>query len=275
MVARAELEPPQWETSNPRLMPCRQRFPACSCAAAPRAAPFSTPPTCPPDMPTATACCWRDGLARPAPDRRPRRRRPADQQGRDRSQLDPARRRPRLPVRAGADRQGIVDTTPNCGNMLAGVGAVRARDRHGRAARRRRNAAGAARSTPSKIETSRADARRRSDYNGDARIDGVPGTAAPIVLNFLDAAGSVCRQDAADRQRASTRSTASKSPASTTACRWCMMRAGDVGRTGYESLEAAQRRHRAEGAHRARSASRPGRDGLGDVTSKSGTRRWR
>ena len=27
---------------------------------------------------------------------------------------------------------------------------------------------------------------------GDARIDGVPGTAAPITINFLDAAGSVC-----------------------------------------------------------------------------------
>ena len=29
-------------------------------------------------------------------------------------------------------------------------------------------------------------------YGGDARIDGVPGTAAPIAVEFLDAAGSVC-----------------------------------------------------------------------------------
>ena len=28
-------------------------------------------------------------------------------------------------------------------------------------------------------------------YTGDARIDGVPGTAAPIVLNFMDVVGSV------------------------------------------------------------------------------------
>jgi 4-oxalomesaconate tautomerase len=34
------------------------------------------------------------------------------------------------------------------------------------------------------------DARLR--YLGDARIDGVPGTAAPISINFLDTAGSVC-----------------------------------------------------------------------------------
>lgn len=30
------------------------------------------------------------------------------------------------------------------------------------------------------------------DYEGDARIDGVPGTAAPVPLAFLDVAGSVC-----------------------------------------------------------------------------------
>jgi 4-oxalomesaconate tautomerase len=29
-------------------------------------------------------------------------------------------------------------------------------------------------------------------YGGDARIDGVPGSAAPITINFLDTAGSVC-----------------------------------------------------------------------------------
>jgi 4-oxalomesaconate tautomerase len=32
----------------------------------------------------------------------------------------------------------------------------------------------------------------RLQYTGDARIDGVPGTAAPISINFLDTAGSVC-----------------------------------------------------------------------------------
>ncbi len=32
----------------------------------------------------------------------------------------------------------------------------------------------------------------RVRYDGDARIDGVPGTAAPIKIKFLDTAGSVC-----------------------------------------------------------------------------------
>lgn len=30
------------------------------------------------------------------------------------------------------------------------------------------------------------------EYGGEARIDGVPGTASPIILNFLDIAGSTC-----------------------------------------------------------------------------------
>jgi 4-oxalomesaconate tautomerase len=30
------------------------------------------------------------------------------------------------------------------------------------------------------------------EYEGDAAIDGVPGTAAPVPLNFLDTAGSIC-----------------------------------------------------------------------------------
>jgi 4-oxalomesaconate tautomerase len=30
------------------------------------------------------------------------------------------------------------------------------------------------------------------NYQGDATVDGVPGTAAPIVCNYLDVAGSVC-----------------------------------------------------------------------------------
>ena len=32
----------------------------------------------------------------------------------------------------------------------------------------------------------------RVEYDGDARIDGSPGTSAPITINFLDTAGSVC-----------------------------------------------------------------------------------
>ena len=86
--------------------------------------------------------------------------------------------------------EGRVDTTPNCGNMLAGVGPfaietgiVPARDDV----------------TPVRVRMLNSDnlcellvetPGSRVNYDGDAHIDGVPGTAAPIVCNYLDVAGS-------------------------------------------------------------------------------------
>jgi 4-oxalomesaconate tautomerase len=85
-----------------------------------------------------------------------------------------------------------VDTTPNCGNMLAAVvpfalerGIVKAQGD----------------TTTLRVLTLNTDMQcditvrtpnGRVEYAGDARIDGVPGTAAPIAINFLDTAGSVC-----------------------------------------------------------------------------------
>jgi len=43
-------------------------------------------------------------------------------------------------------------------------------------------------STPANVPSSEGAV----EYEGDARIDGVPGTAAPIALEFLDVAGSSC-----------------------------------------------------------------------------------
>jgi 4-oxalomesaconate tautomerase len=86
--------------------------------------------------------------------------------------------------------EGRVDTTPNCGNMLAGVGPfaieqglVEARDGV----------------TPVRVKMLNSDnlcellvetPGKRVSYEGDTHIDGVPGTAAPIVCNYLDVAGS-------------------------------------------------------------------------------------
>ncbi|MEO8465604.1 MAG: 4-oxalomesaconate tautomerase [Gammaproteobacteria bacterium] len=86
--------------------------------------------------------------------------------------------------------EGRVDTTPNCGNILAGVapfaietGIIAARDRV----------------TPVRVRMLNSDnlcellietPGKRVNYDGTARIDGVPGTAAPIVCNYLDVAGS-------------------------------------------------------------------------------------
>jgi len=86
----------------------------------------------------------------------------------------------------------VVDTTPNCGNILAGVapfaierGLVVARDPETRVRVRTVNTGTVADIT---VQTPNG----RVSYAGDARIDGVPGTAAPVAIDFLDAEGSVC-----------------------------------------------------------------------------------
>jgi 2-methylaconitate cis-trans-isomerase PrpF/tripartite-type tricarboxylate transporter receptor subunit TctC len=87
--------------------------------------------------------------------------------------------------------QRSVDTRPNCGNMLSGVvpfaleqGLIEATE--GTTTARIFNV-----NTGSRIEVTVQTPGRRITYEGDARIDGVAGTAAPIHLNFLDAWGAV------------------------------------------------------------------------------------
>jgi 2-methylaconitate cis-trans-isomerase PrpF len=87
--------------------------------------------------------------------------------------------------------QRSVDTRPNCGNMLSGVGPfaieqglVEARD--GETTVRVFNV-----NTRSRIDVTVLTPGRRVTYAGDAGIDGVAGRAAPVRLNFLDAWGAV------------------------------------------------------------------------------------
>ena len=88
--------------------------------------------------------------------------------------------------------KALVDTTPNCGNILAGTapfaierGLIKASDPVTKVVVRTVNTGTVAELL---IETPKG----RVNYEGNARIDGVPGTHAPIPINFLDAAGSVC-----------------------------------------------------------------------------------
>lgn len=84
-----------------------------------------------------------------------------------------------------------VDTRPNCGNMLSGVapfaieqGLIAAQD--GTTKVRVHNV-----NTGARIDVTVRTPGGRVTYAGDARIDGVAGTAAPILLDFLDAWGAV------------------------------------------------------------------------------------
>ena len=89
-------------------------------------------------------------------------------------------------------KEPLVDTTPNCGNMLAAVvpfaierGMVAARGEVTTLRVLTKNTG-----TLCDIEVQTPGG--RMEYAGKARIDGVPGTAAPVNISFLDTAGSVC-----------------------------------------------------------------------------------
>lgn len=89
-----------------------------------------------------------------------------------------------------------VDTTPNCGNMLAAAlpfaieSGLLTPDGDTTTARvLTLNTNMVAEIT---IHTPLGADGRYVEYAGDAGIDGVPGTAAPVTINFLDTAGSVC-----------------------------------------------------------------------------------
>ncbi|MFS8979313.1 4-oxalomesaconate tautomerase [Cupriavidus necator] len=88
--------------------------------------------------------------------------------------------------------KALVDTTPNCGNMLAAVvpfaletGLVQA---NGKASTYRVLTRNTGMQCDITVQTPEGAIR----YDGDARIDGVPGTSSPVLINFLDTAGSVC-----------------------------------------------------------------------------------
>ncbi|MBX9594832.1 MAG: 4-oxalomesaconate tautomerase, partial [Roseomonas sp.] len=86
--------------------------------------------------------------------------------------------------------RALVDTRPNCGNMLAGVGpfAIEAglvRATGEETVVRIRNV-----NTGALVDAAVKTPGGRVTYEGGAAIPGVAGTAAPIVLRFRDVAGS-------------------------------------------------------------------------------------
>ena len=128
-----------------------------------------------------------------------------------------------------------VDTTPNCGNMLAAVvpfaletGMVTPQGATSTFRVLTLN-------TDMQCDITVPTPGGQVEYDGDARIDGVPGTAAPIKINFLDTAGSVCSgllptghvRDVIDGVEVTCIDNGMP---------LVMFRAADVGRTGYEDV---------------------------------------
>lgn len=85
---------------------------------------------------------------------------------------------------------GLVDFKPTCGNILSGVGPAALEmgliAPQGDVTRIRIHSV----NTGAKVEAVERTPGGRVAYAGEAAIDGVPGTAAPIYLNFMDVVGS-------------------------------------------------------------------------------------
>ena len=132
--------------------------------------------------------------------------------------------------------QPIVTDSQNCGNILAGVGPfaierglVAANDPETRVSIFMENTGQVAVAT---VSTPGG----KVNYEGDASISGVPGTAAPIPLTFRDTAGSSCGallptgKGCEEIERVSVTLIDNGMPC-------VVMRAADVGTTGYEDRE--------------------------------------
>jgi 4-oxalomesaconate tautomerase len=132
--------------------------------------------------------------------------------------------------------QAIVTDAQNCGNLLAGVGPfaierglIEAQEGESSVTIFMKNSGQVAVATVSTPG-------RKVSYAGEARIDGVPGTAAPVPLEFRDTAGSSCgallptghAADEIDGVRCTLIDNGMP-------C--VVMKAEDVGATGYEDRE--------------------------------------
>jgi 4-oxalomesaconate tautomerase len=130
-----------------------------------------------------------------------------------------------------------VSTAQNCGNILAGVapfaierGIVRVTGSDTKVRIFMVN-------TDQRVVATVQTPGGRPTYDGEARIDGVPGTAAPIPLSFADTAGSTCGA------LLPTGNTVDRIDGIDVTCidngmPVVIMRAADLGRTGYETRDA-------------------------------------
>lgn len=132
--------------------------------------------------------------------------------------------------------QANVSGAQNCGNILAGIGPfaiehgiVPAKDGVTDVRIFMRNTGSIA---VASVQTPGG----KVEYQGDARIDGVPGTSAPIPLDFLDVAGSSCGA-LLPTGNAIDRVNGIELTAIDNGMPVVVMRASDFGKTGYESPE--------------------------------------
>ncbi len=88
--------------------------------------------------------------------------------------------------------EAVVDTKPNCGNMLAGVGPFAIEKGMVKATNPETGVRIFMVNSEMIAEATVQTPGGRVDYDGDVHIDGVPGAAAGIPIAFLDTEGSAC-----------------------------------------------------------------------------------
>jgi 4-oxalomesaconate tautomerase len=164
--------------------------------------------------------------------------------------------------------QALVSDAQNCGNILAGIGPfaierglVAARDGETKVTIFMENTGQIAVAT---VQTPGG----KVTYDGEARIDGVPGTAAPVPLEFRDTAGSSCGA-LLPTGNAFDEVNGVRVTLIDNGMPCVVMKAEDVGVTGYESREeldnASELKARIEAIRLAVGAAM----NLGDVREKS------
>ncbi|PJG58303.1 4-oxalomesaconate tautomerase [Aeromonas cavernicola] len=169
-----------------------------------------------------------------------------------------------------ADR---VDTSPNCGNMLAAVvpfalerGLIEAR---GDLSCYRVLTSNTGMACDIQVQTPAGTLR----YDGTAHIDGVPGAAAPISINFLDTAGSLCTGLLPTGQ-VSDRVLLAEGDELEVTCidngmPLVILRASDLGLSGYESVAELNDHHSLKRRLEALRLACGQLMGLGDVSQKN------
>lgn len=160
-----------------------------------------------------------------------------------------------------------VDTTPNCGNMLAAVGPFALERGLVKAGDPETTLRILTVNTGMLCDVTLQTPGGRVTYEGDARIDGAPGTSAPIKINFLETAGSVCGK-LLPTGRARDEFDGVPATCIDNGMPVVVIRAADLGRTGYESRDAlnadTELKARLESIRLKAGAAM----GLGDVTRK-------
>lgn len=166
-----------------------------------------------------------------------------------------------------------VDTTPNCGNMLAAVvpfaletGLLQAQ---GDTTTLRVLTLNTGMQCDITVQTTNGHV----EYQGNARIDGVPGTSAPITINFLDTAGSVCSGLLPTGRVLDEMEVPGAGKIQVTCIDngmpMVLFRASDMGRTGYEGVAQLDADTELKASIEALRLHASQLMGLGDVSKKN------